>query len=257
LKLHSLARRAQRLIWNTADCVLPVTRVLARAVAAYGVPASRIAVIPNGINRSRFSVEPDNSTSKRALGLSAKILLGFVGFVRSWNAAQRIIDFVAEHSTEYDLHFLIVGDGPARIPLLKHARARNVAGRVTVTGVVPRDDVPGYIAAFDIAVLPGVTPYSSPLKLLEYMYFGRAVVAPDTENIREILTHEHDALLFDPAHPGAMGKALLRLCGDPGLRARIGAQARRTIDEKSLTWSHNATRVIELAEAALRERARQ
>ena len=51
-----------------------------------------------------------------------------------------------------------------------------------------------------------------------------------------------------------MEEALLRLCADGALRARLGQQARRTIDAKSLTWSRNAERVAELAEAAIRRR---
>ena len=111
-----------------------------------------------------------------------------------------------------------------------------------------------HVAAFDIALVPGLTLYSSPLKLFEYMYLSRAIVAPDTDNIREILTDGHDALLFDLPAKGAMEAALLRLCEDDALRARIGAQAHDTIHEKSLTWSRNAERVIALAEAAIRQR---
>jgi glycosyltransferase involved in cell wall biosynthesis len=251
LKLHRLGRRAQRMVWNSADCVLAVTHVLARTVAEYGVPPRRIAIIPNGVNTERFGNPPTNEAAKQALGLRQKIVLGFAGFVRDWNAAHRIVDFVADHGNEYDLHFLLAGDGPAREPLLKQAECRNVSARVTITGIVGRNDISRYVAAFDIAVLPGVTPYSSPLKLLEYMYLGRAIAAPDTDNIREILTGGHDAILFDPTEPGAMEKALLCLCRDDALRARLGQQARRTIEEKSLTWSHNAERVAELAAAAI------
>lgn len=254
LKLHRLGHWAQRMIWNNVDCVLPVTRVLARIVADYGVPEARIAVIPNGINTDRFGGAPTTEAAKGALGLSPRLVVGFAGFIRGWNETDRIVDFIAAHGAEHDLHFLVVGDGPAHASLLEHARRQGVAERVSITGVVPRDAIAGRVAAFDIAVLPGVTPYSSPLKLLEYMYLGRAIAAPDTANIREILTHEQDALLFDPAREGTMEDALLRLSRDAALRARLGQQARRTIEAKSLTWSHNAERVIALAEAAIRAR---
>jgi glycosyltransferase involved in cell wall biosynthesis len=257
LKLHRLGHWAQRTIWNNADAVLPVTHVLARIVVQYGVPSARIVVIPNGINPERFGKPPSNEGAKRALGLQQKIVLGFAGFIRDWNETDRIVDFIAAQGAERELHFLVVGDGPARAPLLEHARSRNVAGRITVTGIVPRDKIASYVAAFDIAVLPGVTPYSSPLKLLEYMYLGRAIAAPDTDNIREILTGGHDAILFDPTEPGAMEDALLHLCRDDALRARLGQQARRTIEENSLTWAHNAERVAELAAAAIRRRGQR
>ena len=247
LRLHALGRWAQRLLWNNVDHVLPVTGVLARTVAEYGVPPSRITVIPNGINPDRFGAVPETPAAKAALGLPPRLVLGFTGFIRGWNAVHHLIDFVAAHRAQLDLHILVVGDGPARASLESHATSLGVADRLTITGIVERDDVARHVAAFDIAVLPGLTPYSSPLKLFEYLQLGRAIVAPDTENIREILTDGEDAKLFNPTTNGALEAALLALCTDAPLRSRLGQAARATITTKSLTWTRNAERVAAIA----------
>jgi glycosyltransferase involved in cell wall biosynthesis len=254
LKLHGLGRRAQAMLWNGADHVLPVTGVLAEMVAGYGVPAARIAVIPNGIDMRRFGASPDRMAAKAALGLPPRLVLGFTGFVRGWNAVHRLIDFVALHRQQHDLHILLVGDGPARASLESHARDKGVADRLTISGVVERGDVARHVAAFDIAVLPGVTHYASPLKLFEYLQLGRAIVAPDSANIREILSDGHNGLLFDPERSGALEEALLALCADAALRDRLGEAAHRTITEKSLTWDRNAERVVTIAAAAIAAR---
>ncbi len=123
---------------------------------------------------------------------------------------------------------------------------------MTFTGVVGRDAVARHVAAFDIAIQCGVTEYASPLKLFEYMYLARAIVAPATDNIREILTDGHDALLFNPERSEAMEDALLLLCRNDDLRIQLGTQARVTIDVKSLTWSRNAQRVAQLGHALQR-----
>ena len=251
LRLHRLGRWAQRMLWNRADHVLPVTDVLARTVTEYGVPRSRITVIPNGINPDRFSAVPGTDVAKAALGLPPRLMLGFTGFIRGWNAVHRLIDFVALQRDRFDPHILVVGDGPARESLQEHARARGVADRLTISGIVGRDDVARHVAAFDIAVLPGLTPYSSPLKLFEYLQLGRAIVAPDTENIREILTDGQDAVLFDTAADGALEAALLRLCSDSTLREQLGNAARSTITTRSLTWNRNAERVVAIAETLI------
>jgi glycosyltransferase involved in cell wall biosynthesis len=252
LRLPALGRWAQRLLWNRVDHVLPVTGVLARTVAEYGVAPSRVTVIPNGINPERFGAIPVSAAAKAALGLPPRLVLGFTGFIRGWNEVHRLIDFVALHHARFDLHVLVVGDGPARASLQEYARAHGVPDRLTIAGIVERDDVARHVAAFDIAVLPGLTPYSSPLKLFEYLQLGRAIIAPDTENIREILTNGLDALLFDPARDGALEAALLRLCTDATLRTRLGLCAHQTISAKSLTWSCNAGRVVAIAEAVIR-----
>jgi glycosyltransferase involved in cell wall biosynthesis len=248
LALHRIAKYCQGHIWNEVDFVLPVTEVLAAIVRSYGVRSDHIAVIPNGINPARFAIVPDPGTAKAALSLRAGLVLGFTGFARRWHGLERVIDFIADHGDRFDLYFLLVGDGPVREELLAYARERNVADRFRVTGVVERDDVSRYVAAFDIALQPGITAYASPLKLFEYMYMGRAIVAPASDNIREILTDSHDAVLFDPAKAAALESALLRLCSGPELRARLGRQAHQTIIEKSLTWRANAERVVRLSE---------
>ena len=254
LHLHGLGRWAQRRLWMGADHVLPVTGVLARIVASYGTPPSRITVVPNGINLDRFGGARSAADAKAALGLPPRTVLGFTGFVRGWNAVHRLIDFVARDGGKHDLHVLVVGDGPARQSLLDHAQASGVSGRLTITGIVARDQVAGHVAAFDVAVLPGLTPYSSPLKLFEYLQLGRAVLAPDAENIREVLTDGRDALLFDPFQDGALEAALLRLCTDPALRDRLGKAGRDVIEAKSLTWAHNAQRVTVIAQRLQRDR---
>ncbi len=246
LALRRLARWSEGAVWCGADYVLPVTKVLAGVVRDAGARAERIVVIPNGINRRRFAEAPDPATAKRRLGLQGRLVLGFTGFVRTWHGLDAVIELIADSDPSLGLHLLLVGDGPARSELERLARRRGIEDRLTITGVVERDRIKSHIAAFDIALQPQVTPYASPLKIFEYMALGRAIVAPATANIREILRDGHDALLFSPETPGAFAIAIERLSADPGLRERLGRAARRTIDEKRLTWDENAKRIDEL-----------
>jgi glycosyltransferase involved in cell wall biosynthesis len=253
IALRRLARWSQRYAWQGADFVLPVTAVLADMVLAAGVPGERVSVIPNGIDPDRFG---NNSLSTRVakakLGLGERLVLGFTGFVREWHGLDRVVDLVAERADkDSGLHLLIVGDGPARETLQARARERGIVDRITVTGVVDRDRVPDYVAAFDIALQPAVVPYASPLKLFEYLAMGRAIVAPATPNLAEILTDGQNALLFDPGRPDAMPRAIERILNDPELRRRIADGARATIARRKLTWSNNAQRVVELFERLL------
>ena len=243
LALGVVGRCAQRALWRGADHVLPVTRVLARMVEAHGVPSSRITVVPNGIDPSRFGSAPAADTRVAR----SRTVLGFTGFVREWNGVAALLDLAARTRDTLDLHIAIVGDGPARPVLEKTAACLGISDRLAITGTVGRDDVARHVARFDIAILPAVTPYSSPLKLFEYLALGCAIVAPDGENIREILTHDHDALLFDPASADTMQAAIVALARDPARRARLGANARATIVRRALTWSSNAQRVVEIA----------
>lgn len=247
LALPSLARWAEGRVWRAADFVLPVTHVLAGHVRAYGVPDTRIAVIPNGINLAHFADAPNQAEAKRALGLEDRLVLGFTGFVRDWHGVDRIIDWMAGPDAPAHTCLLIVGDGPVRPDLEAQAERLGLGGRVTFTGVVDRDRVPALVAAFDVALQPAVTAYASPLKLMEYLALGKAIVAPATPNLQEVLDDGRNALLFDENVPDSLPAALTRLCNDSAMREALAVEARATIDRRALTWTGNAGRVAELA----------
>ena len=250
LSLERLARWAEGFVWRSADVVLPVTRVLAGHVVARGVPESRIVVVPNGINEDHFQAAPAQEAAKAALGLQGRLVLGFTGFVRDWHGVDRVVEWMATADAPANAQLLVVGDGPVRAELEARAQTLGLGDRVRFTGVVHRDQVPAHVAAFDVALQPAVTAYASPLKLMEYLVMGKAVVAPDTPNIREILDHERNALLFSEGTPGALQQALTRACADAALRQRLAHEARATIDRLGLTWRANAARAVALGQRA-------
>ncbi len=251
LALNGAAQASERSIWRAADRVLPVTQALARYVELAGVEPSRITVIANGVDAS-FLAEHDPRPVRARYGLEGKVVLGFTGFVREWHGLDRVVSWLGERRRN-DLALLIVGDGDARASLERQATALGVAQSVIFTGVVQREAVPGHLAAFDIALQPAVTPYASPLKLIEYMAAARAIIAPDAANIREVLSEE-DALLVPGGDASALQGALDTLVADPALRARFGAAAKASLLRQGLTWDANAARVEKIAEG---ERARQ
>jgi glycosyltransferase involved in cell wall biosynthesis len=247
LALQGLARWAEGTAWRGADYVLPVTQVLGEHVRAYGVPAERIVVLPNGINEAHFATAPSPEEAKAERGLSKSLVLGFTGFVRDWHGVDRVVRWMAGPDAPVNAHLLIVGDGPVRAELEALAQQLGIAARVTFTGVIHRDQVPAWVASFDIALQPAVVPYASPLKLMEYLVLGKAVVAPRTPNLCEVLRDGENALLFDEGSAHAMEHALQRLCSDSDLRARLAQGARDSIKQQSLTWDDNARRVVALA----------
>ena len=242
--LPGLARRLEAYVWRSADKVLAVTGVLKRMIERAGVPADRIEVIPNGIDPAEFA---DLAPCVQRGG---RVVLGFVGFVREWHGLDGVIAAMAAARDTAPMDLIVVGEGRICAELERQAASLGLAERVHFTGLRPRDQIPALVAGFDIALQPRVVDYASPLKIFDYMAAGRAIVAPDQENIREILRDGETALLFDPSRPEAMWQAIARLAGDAGLRQRLGAAARAEIARRDFTWAGNARRVAGFVAAA-------
>lgn len=238
LALKKFARRNEAAIWRGADMVLPVTNALADYVRAAGVPDEKIEVIHNGVERA-FLEPADPGKIRARYGLEGKLVLGFSGFVRAWHGVDRAVRYLARAARD-DLHLFIVGDGPVRASLETLARELGVAQQVTITGVVQREEMPDYVAAFDIALQPAATAYASPLKLFEYMALGKPVLAPDAASIIEVLHDGENALLF---RGDGFDAALDILVADEALRQKLGAAAHETITREDYTWAGNARRV--------------
>jgi glycosyltransferase involved in cell wall biosynthesis len=246
----ALAERASRMeieVWRAADRVLPVTGVLGDILAAAGVDRSNISVIPNGVDLARFARRPPRPPDR-------PVSLGFVGFVQPWHGLDRVIEGMAAHTGGQAATLTIVGDGPARAALERLAVERDLADRVTFTGVVPAETVASLLAGIDIALQPQATPYASPLRIFEYMAAGCAIVAPDQKNVREVLKHGQTAVLFDPQAPQLMWNAVQWLVDEPALRVRLGAAARAWIERENRTWAGNAARIVALAAEDLASR---
>ncbi|WP_431282447.1 glycosyltransferase family 4 protein [Humitalea sp. 24SJ18S-53] len=247
LALRRIAAATEHFNWRRASTVLPVTAVLAAIVAAAGVPASRIVVIPNGIDMADFPEPPPPAEAP-------EVVLGFVGFLRDWHGLDRVLRAIAAWQGAPRFVLRIVGEGPAREGLEALAAELGIADRLHFTGLAARDGIPALIGGFDIALQPGAVAYACPLKVLEYMAAGRAIVAPDQPNLRELLEDGRTALLFDPADPDGMWHCVLRLGRDAALRQRLGEAARQEIGRRGLTWADHARRVVGLATQEIERR---
>ena len=261
LSFPGLGRKLERFVFTEASLLCAVSGVLRKMLVEAGAPADRVLVTPNGVDLAAYDY-PDRPLARRLaradLGLlpeaPGEVVLGFVGYYRRWHRLDAVVRALARPELK-QASLVLVGDGPAREELEREAADLGVAGRVHFAGTRPHARIPSLLPAFDVALIPAINPYASPLKLHEYMAASLAVVAPDQENLREVLTAEEDALLVPSADSDALFAALTELAGDPERRAALGARARRKVEELDLTWAGNVRRVLGAVEE-LRSRRR-
>jgi glycosyltransferase involved in cell wall biosynthesis len=251
LSFPRFAARTEARILRGADRVLAVTGVLGDMLCELGVERERLMITPNGVDLELYAEPGDTAAraaARRGLGVEASIpadamTLGFVGYYRTWHRLDLAVAALAEPQL-LEAHLVLIGEGPAEEEIRAAARAAGVAERVHFAGRRAHAEVPRLLPAFDLALIPAINPYASPLKLHEYMAAGLATVAPDQPNLREVLQHGRDALLFPKDDGEAFAATLVELAADPERTRALGRAARQSVIDQELTWVGNARRVV-------------
>lgn len=245
LAFKRVARFSERWICSHATKTLVVSHVMKDFLVHEGVPSGHMIVMPNGIDPDTFHPAVSGKTVRVRYGLDGQVVIGVVGWFRPWHGAELLLQaFHRANLASRGARLLLVGDGPACPDLQRFVERRNLSSVVVFTGPVPRKDIPGHIAAMDIAVQPSATGYACPMKIFEYMGMARCIVSPDQPNIREILQDRVTGFLFRPSDTESLQRTLTELLNQPAKRNAAGQKAYARIFEKGYLWQANAQRTV-------------
>jgi glycosyltransferase involved in cell wall biosynthesis len=182
----------------------------AQLVERYGVPKECITVLPNGVDEERFR-PLDRPESRRRLGLpEGRPILAFVGHWSERKGPLRVMEAIRGRP---DIGAVFLGRGLQRPsgPQVLHA------------GPVPHEDVPVWLSAADLFVLPTLDEGCSNA-LLEALACGLPVVTSDRPFNRAVVD-ESVARLVEPRDPAAIGAAIAALVDRPEERAKLAGAA--------------------------------
>lgn len=230
---------------DAAQLVVTNSKELRDELGAAGIAASKMEVVPNGVDTELFA--PEGETYRD--GLDGKFVVGFVASLRPWHGIGMLLDAFRELAADPRFHLLVVGDGPGKRELRK--LGRELPGRLTHVGEVPVTEVPRYVRAMHVGVapyppIPGF--YFSPLKVLEYMAAGVPVVGSRIGQMSELVRESEHGLLVPPGDAAALADAIRALAADGERRRRMGAAAAQET-RRAHAWTQRAERIVELSEA--------
>ena len=240
-------RAIQRFYCRLATVVVVPSTYVASLVGGWGVKPSRTRVIQNALT---FTPKTDGSTDPvhDTLGLSPPVICNVSRLYR-WKNVDAVIRMVPQF--ERGATLLIVGDGPERPRLERLSVNLDVADRVVFTGDVPQQRVADYLQGSDICVLN--TQYEGlSHTLVEARHVGTPIVTTDIGGNREILCHEHSALLVPFGDERAFVDAVNRLLLDPAYGDRLVHEARRGLDV--FRWDRLVDETLELVEGVIKGR---
>lgn len=248
LYLKSLAFFLERWICSNSYKTVVVSTSLKDYLISQGVPSEKIIIIPNGVDTEKFKPKgkKDGKLLKECGFTEENVIVGFIGILRPWHGLELLLQsFSLVARNKESLRLLILGDGPIRPEIEKIIRNMGLSSKVSITGRIPHARVPDYVNLFDIAVSPKATFYASPMKILEYMASGKAAVAPDMKNIRDIIVDKLNGVLFAAGDSFALADKLKLITDDKAYREQLGFNARTNVVEQR-NWRANSNIVSKL-----------
>jgi glycosyltransferase involved in cell wall biosynthesis len=258
---RGLALPVRRTALNRAVYRSCVTRVVVNCRALAGdlsglVPASRITVIPNGIDASRLA-RGGGGGLRAAFGVppDAPVIAVLGRLAPDKGHRDALAAFALVRGRLPDARLLVVGSGKLEAELRREALAAHPDGAVVFTGHV--DDVGAAVEAAGVVLVTSLRE-GMPHVILEAMALGTPVVATAVAGIPEMIEHGRSGLLTPPASPGDAAAAVVSVLTDRALARSLADGARRRVAEEfALPTMIDRTEACfgaEIAAAAGRER---
>jgi len=231
---YRLSRALETHCMRSADLVVTLGEAMRDEITERGVPADKIVIVPNGVSDEFLKPLPDDHGKLRTdLGIGpGEHVVGLVSSLVAHEGIGTLLEAVKIlNDRGIRTRALIVGDGPERGALQRQAAALGLDA--IFTGRVPMARVREYHAVLDVFVVPRtrdrVCQLVTPLKPVEAMASGRAVVVSAVRALEEIVTDEVTGLLVPPQDAVALADRLQRLLSSPQLRKKLGRGAREWV----------------------------
>ncbi len=228
---YRLTRYIETRVCAKADHVAILCNGLKNDLVRRRIPAHKITPVFNGVNIDDFQPCPPDPGYAQEWGLTGKKVIGFIGSFYRYEGLDLLIRSFAHVARQHtDAVLLLVGGGETEVELKQLAAALGLDSRVIMPGRIPHEKIPGVYALIDVLVYPRylmrLTELVTPLKPLEAMAMGKALLASDVGGHRELIRDGENGLLFKAGSESALAEQLMRLLADPELLKILQFQSR-------------------------------
>ncbi|MBI5197047.1 MAG: glycosyltransferase family 4 protein [Nitrospirae bacterium] len=213
-----------------ADYVTVVSQELYTFLIERGVDPGKMTVVPAGVFPGMFDDRGDQSVRKR-YGIGTRPLIVYTGTLDEFQRMDYLLKAFRVAVTdcrEAILMIVVSVTKPADVEKCRRmARDLGIEDHVIITDPRPLEELPAFLSAADIAVLPRPSCPGHPVKLLNYMVAGKAIVA--FRGAAKGIRHMYNGLLVEDHKWEELGKGIVTLIKDPRLAEAMGRNALSSI----------------------------
>lgn len=223
------ARLLSKLVLRNANAVIALTKDMKREMQR--TCKRDILVIPNGIDLERFeNLPPDVMRGQLQVRAGERLVL-FVGRFRPEKGARYLIEAMETiRQKNQPVRLILIGEGGEEEALKLLVRQLNLGDYIDFLGQIPNEEVPRYMAAADVFVLPSLSE-GFPNVILEAMASGLPIVATKVAGLAEIIKDGENGFLVEPENPEQIALKVLLLLEDDDLREKISGNNKERVKD--------------------------
>lgn len=250
---YRLTKALETSVLRRADAITCICEGLRSDIAARGIPAEKVTVIPNAVDVEQFKLgSTADPVLKTQLGLDGSRIIGFIGSFYAYEGLALLLDALPGLLRQApDVRVLLVGGGPQDQALKAQAQALNIANQVIFTGRVPHAEINRYYDLIDVLVYPRLsmrlTELVTPLKPLEAMAQGQLFIASDVGGHRELIRDGKTGVLFRAGDAADLTAKTLDLFAHPERWPMLKNNGRRFVEQER-TWRNSVGRYQKIYE---------
>lgn len=231
---YFVTRQLEQYVCSNANAVVGIAASILQELRRRKIDPDKLFHVANGVDTSRFSPTAKDNDLAIQLGITDVPVLGFIGSLFYFEGISWLVRAAAElHRRGAKFKLLIIGHGEDAEAIRKEISDAQAEEYVLFVGKVPHDQVQKYYSVIDVVVYPRrsvrLTELVTPLKPLEAMALGRAVLGSSVGGIRELVKNEETGLLFDPEDVDDFCSQASRLIDDSSLRRKLARQGREMV----------------------------
>ena len=255
---YRLSQKLEDYVVHRADAVVGISQSILDELKKRKTDPAKLFHVPNGVDVEKFSPVTRDEILAAKLGLGGEPVLGFIGSLYRWEGVAWLVRAVAElRRRGTACRLLIVGDGEEMPAVREAVRKLDAGDFIQIVGRVPHNEIERYYSVVDVLVYPRhsirLTELVTPLKPLEAMALGKAILGSDVGGIRELVEPEKTGVLYRADNIEDFCEQAKRLLSQTSLQHKLGEQAREFILREK-DWKVLARRYIDIYEFAIRNR---
>ncbi len=226
---RGLARVVEQSNVRRASLVLSINQALRDYAVTMGTPPEKARVLPAGVDLDRYISSGEGAEIRKRHGLQAgDLVLFFMGWVYPFSGLREVAQgILAGEGRGVDAKLLVVGKGDSWKELARLVAERGAEDRIKMVDFRPYAQIPSYLSAADVCLLPAYNTETMrnivPIKMYEYLAAGKPVIATKLDGVHREFGEGHGVVYVDGPDQVVATAAKLR---EEGALRRLGEQGR-------------------------------